>query len=566
MPLPSTKTPWPPRHLSDAFALYATCQVWWEGDADKLSAYAGEPSRPAAGGFFSKIRRLFWGTKPDVSQQPRALHVPVAGDIVQTAASLLLPDPVSFTVAKGDIDENADADEIAAAHLAAQKRVDLIFNSAAMHSAMLLGAESCSALGDVYARVVWNADIKEHAWLDFVDADQVIPEFEYGELSAATFWTVVDENIEDNVILRHLERHEPGYKTIGEDGEPVQVWGRIYHGLYRGTATSLGTPTELAAHLSTAKIPVVDGTDYVETGTMRLTAFHIPNAGRNPAFRGKPVMQHLGRSDIGDPAVIGLMDQIDETYSSLSRDVRLAKARLMVSEFLLDAKAPGKGAMFSVEQEVYEKVGGAPSATPVIEAHQFQIRVDDHLRTAEGYLRAILRRIGFSPYTFGMADDSGGAMTATEVDAKRDASTATYKARSGMWKGVLARAARTLLEVDAAVFSTGLALTEDLEVRWPPASRDSVTVRAANCVALDASGSASRWWRVRYLNPDYDEIAIREEVDRIEAEKAVADPYALGSDQPPTPIAPNPDRPDNEDDEANEGDQLDDSDEFDAAA
>lgn len=554
MPLPDKNLAWPPRHLSDAFGQYSTCQLWWEGDADKLAGAHGEKNRSTFGsvGIVGRIRRLFWGTAREASQQPRQLHVPVAADIVQTAAALLLPEPVTFAAAKDDTAANA----------VARQRIDKILNSPAMHSAMLGGAESGAALGDTYGRIVWNADVRDHAWIDFVDADQVIPEFRYGQLIAATIWTVVDENVKDNRYLRHLERHEPGYTAVAEDGTEIPVFGRIYHGLYEGDAISLGNQIDLAKHPATASIPVTED-GYVDTGTMRLTAFHVPNGGRNPAFRSQPVVQNLGRSDIGDPAVIGLMDAIDETYSSLARDVRLAKARLMVSEFLLDMKGPGKGSTFSAEQEVYEKVGGAPSATPVLEAHQFPIRVDEHLRTAEGYLRAILRRDGFSPYTFGMADDSGGAMTATEVDAKRDASTATFKTRSGIWRSRLAEIARTLIEVDAAVFETGAKLGQDLEVRWPPAARESVQTKATTLAALKASGSASRPWRVRYLNPDYDDQQVADEVALIEEEESVpvSDPFGIGAgtDKPPTPPAGGTASGDDGSDDLDDADDADDA-------
>ncbi|WP_147404224.1 hypothetical protein [Nocardia panacis] len=445
----------------------------------------------------------------------------MAADIVQTAASLLLPDPVAFRVAADDQDANDEARE----------RIDKILNSPHMHSAMLQGAESGSALGGVYARIVWNTAVKDHAWLDFVDADQAVPEFIYGELSAVTFWEVVDQNEAEDRVLRHLERHEPGFTEFYSDGTQRQVYGRIYHGLYEGTAITLGGRIELWEHPETEGIPVNDE-GYIDTGTAGLTAFYFPNALPNPVFRGKGTLRHFGRSDIGDPAVIGLMDQIDETYSSLARDVRLAKARLMVSEHLLEVKGPGKGTAFNVEQEVYEKVGGVPNGSPVIEAHQFAIRVDDHLRTSEGFLRAILRRVGFSPYTFGLSDDSGAAMTATEVDAKKDASTATFKTRSGIWKAVLTRAARTLIEVDAAVFETGAVVGQELEVHWPPAARESVQSKGQTLQALESAKAASTEWKVRYLNPDYDDQQVAHEVARILDEGAVADPLRLGADQP----------------------------------
>lgn len=527
MPLPTATTAWPPRHLQPAFNMFATCQVWWQGDAQELSSTHGEPARTGLGGIVDKVKRLFWGTKPDASSQIRQIHIPVAADIVQTAAALLLPDPVTF----------AAADDDKLANKQARERIDKILNSPQTHQGMLAAAESGSALGGVYGRIVWNESVCDHAWIDWVDADQAVPEFVYGRLSAVTFWSVVDENVEKNEVVRHLERHETGYTEFHSDGSSTPVFGRIYHGLYQGTATTLGHPINLAAHPDTASIPVEED-GYVNTGVAGLTAWYVPNALPNPAFRGKSTLRHFGRSDIGDPAVIGLMDQIDETYSSLARDVRLAKARLLVSDYLLEVGAPGKGSSFNTEQEVYERVGGVPNAgAPVLEAHQFDIRVDDHLKTGEGFLRAILRRVGFSPYSFGLSDDSGAAMTATEVDSKKDASTATFKARSGIWRSVLATAARTLIEVDAAVFDTGAVLGQDLQVTWPPAARDSMMSKGQTLQAITAAVAASTEWKVRYLNPSYDDKQVAEEVARILKENAMSaavDPFEVGADQPPT--------------------------------
>ncbi|MFC9874870.1 hypothetical protein [Nocardia salmonicida] len=526
MALPTATTAWPPRHLQPAFNSFATCQVWWHGDALELSSTHGEPARTGLGGIVDKVKRLFWGTKPDASSQIRQIHIPVAADIVQTAASLLLPDPVSFAA--------ADDDELA--NDLARKRIDKILNSPQTHAGMLRAAETCSALGGTFGRIVWNKDVCDHAWIDWVDADQAVPEFVYGRLSAVTFWSVVDENEEKNEVVRHLERHESGYTEFHSDGTSTPVFARIYHGLYQGTATTLGHPIGLAAHPDTAGI-VLTGDGYVDTGVAALTAWYVPNAMPNPAFRGRSTLRHFGRSDIGDPAVIGLMDQIDETYSSLARDVRLAKARLIVSDFLLEVGGPGKGSSFNTEQEVYERVGGVPNAgNPVLEAHQFDIRVDDHLRTGEGFLRAILRRVGFSPYSFGLSDE-GAAMTATEVDSKKDASTSTFKARSGIWKSVLATAARTLIEVDAAVFETGATLGQDLVVTWPPAARESMLSKGQTLQAIATALAASTEWKVRYLNPTYDDTQVAEEVARILKENAMAaavDPFAVGADQPPS--------------------------------
>ncbi|MEU3013352.1 hypothetical protein [Nocardia asteroides] len=569
MPLPTANMPWPPRHLQDAFNHFSTCQIWWEGDSQKLANAGGMPNRSTTlgshGGILDRIKRLFWGNKSDKSGSTRQLHAPVAADIARTAATLLLPQPVTFKAAVGDAVDTEPLDnppvvgEPGTTVWTAQARLDLCLNTPAAHAKMLAAAETCSALGGVYGRIVWNSTLRDHAWIDWVDADRVLPEFSYGELSAVTIWEVVDQQDDEDIVIRHLERHERGYTEYGSDGYENHVPGRIYHALYQGTRVTLGHDVGLWSHPDTAGIPVNEE-GWLSTGTDRLTAFYVPNStSPNPAWRSRSTLRHFGMSDIGDPSVIELMDQIDETWSSLGRDIRLAKARLLVSAFLLESQGPGKGSEFIVDQEVYERVGGAPNANPVIEAHQFAIRVDDHVRSAEAFLRIILRRIGFSPYSFGLSDENGAAMTATEVDAKKDASMATYAARSGIWSGVLAGAARTLLEVDAAVFGTGVVLDEDPDVIWPPASSESMEAKARTLQLLEAAKAVSTEWKVAYVNPRYDEAQIQEEVDRITAASTVADPFTLGADQPVTPVDDvdeYPDGDEGQDDEDTDGDPL----------
>ena len=208
-----------------------------------------------------------------------------------------------------------------------------------------------------------------------------------------------------------------------------------------------------------------------------------------------------------------------------------------MSEHLLDVNSPGKGARFNTEQEVFEKIGSAPTGIEsTIEAHQFAIRVDDHLRAGEGFLRAILRRVGFSPYSFGLSDDTGAAMTATEVDSKKDASVATFKARSGVWRSVLAPFTRTLIEVDAAVFGTGATVGQDLEVTWPPVSRESMLAKGQALQAIESARAMSTETKVRYLHPDWDDGQVEEEVKRIASEQSLTDPYSLGADEPADPV------------------------------
>lgn len=510
MSLPNPNTPWPPLDYVDLIADTSIAQAWWEGDHGKLNTHyaPGPPNKSIqyAGGIAGKVGRMFWGNPSAAGAAPeKRLHIPVAADLCSTSARVLLPEAASFML--------PTRDGIPVGNDQAQARLDLALNTPAHFGRMLSGAETASALGGVYPRVVWNADVADHAWLEYTDADQAIPEFTYGKLSAVTFWRVLEDNGTD--VLRHFERYERG---------------RIWHGLYLGTIGGIGRIEPLTSHHETRGIPVNEE-GWIPTGTKLLGASYIPNALPNPKWRTKGKLRNLGRSDLTDPAVIGLMDAIDETYSSLQRDIRLAKARIVVSEHLLEVRGAGQGSQF-VDREVYSPVGGVPTGDPVIQAHQFEIRVDEHLRSADAYLRQILMRVGYDASTFGLADD-GAAMTATEVDSKDRRTSATHKAKAGLWQAGHAEVAQALIEVDAAVFRTGAQIGEPVEVSWPQSSRETTKSRAETVQLLETARAVSIETKVALMWPEWDEDRRQEEVDRIREEQSAAgDPFAVGSDMP----------------------------------
>ncbi|WP_395705172.1 phage portal protein [Rhodococcus ruber] len=499
MPLPVPQSQWPPQPYGQAHAAIAEVNDWWIGTPSRLTArYAGTP-QGSVGSWTTGLKdKLGWGRSPARAQAPtRRVHVPIAADLANTSGTLLLSDPWSV---RCDGDANDKANE----------RADLIFNTSRQHSAMLEAAESCAALGGTFVRVVWNVALADHVWLDYVDADQAIPFFSYGRLQSVLFWRVlVDDN---DMVLRHFEWHTKG---------------GIHHALYLGSRINVGRPVPLTEHDETATIPV-NSDGIVPTNVPLLTAGYIPNSRPNPEWRGIPALRHLGRSDFGDPGVISLMDQVDEAYSSLARDIRLAKARLIIDQGLTQTGRPGQGSAFDVDQEAYTTVRGAgPDQAPILELKQADIRVDPILKAAEAYTREILRRVGYSPATFGMSDDV--ALTATEVDAQVRRSVQTHKVKSGHMIGGHSEPSEAALLIDAQVFRTGAMLGDGIQIDWAPPVRESRLQSAQTIQALDTARAVSLETKVAMLWPDRDEAWREEEVDRLRKEQALADPLALGA-------------------------------------
>ncbi|OZC55070.1 hypothetical protein CH289_07700 [Rhodococcus sp. RS1C4] len=501
--------------------------MWWEGHADKLASYYSQGGQRRSFGFDAGMFGLsvFWGKRPTEKQVTTRLHLPIAADLVQTSANLLFADGPKFKIA--DVDAELDDDEDGKtvhdpAKLVAQERVDFILNTPQMHSAMLVAAETCAALGGVWPRIVWDQTLTKNAWIHFEDPDRAIPEFKWGRLSAVTFWSELDAP--DKLVWRHLERYEPG---------------KIFHALYQGSDENLGQLVPLEDHPATAGIKV-NAYGFIETGSEDIAAGYIPNQLPNPIWRTEPQLRPLGRPDISDD-IIPLLDQVDETWSSLMRDLRLGRARAFMSENMTKVGRAGEGAAFDNDRELFSIVGNAAgkdgAAAAFFEVKQFAIRVEEHLRIAQALVLEIIRRSGYSPLTFGISEE-GGAATATEITARTAASSTTRTAKHRLWGTCLTRLARTLLEVDGHVFpGTRATVDEDIEIEWPP-MRDSAYNRALTAKTLREAKAASTETIVALVNPDWDSERVRAESNRILEEDAgpvLVDPseYGVGGDGAP---------------------------------
>lgn len=504
MPLPSGGV-WPPPTLATVQNKLAEWSAWYSGDPEALSAvYGGQRTRdttglfaPERGGWRAAVgrtlERWFWGTRP-TSPQPRTkLHVPLASDIAVTSANLLFGEMVSIT----------------SQDTGTQQRLDELVDASGLHSTLLEAAELCAALGGVYLRVCWDADLAPHPWLSPVHADAAVPEWRMGRLVAVTFWRIVAES--DRTVLRHLERHEPGL---------------IEHGLYEGDHNELGRRIPLTEHEATAHLAgVVNAQSAIETRVPLLTAAYVPNMRPNRIWRSVPAAACLGRSDL--QGIEPMLDGLDEVYSSWRRDIRLAKARLIVPRAYLHTHGRGNGASFDLEQELYEPLDILGDGTRMeISAQQFAIRVEEHQRSAADWMEQAVRGAGYSVQSFGQTGDT--AMTATEVVARERRSYATRGRKIGYWRQGLGDALAALLAIDNVVFGTGVVPSRP-RIEWPDGVATDPKALAETLNMLRQAEAASTETLVRMFHPDWDDVAVAEEVERITKERgtAVPDPFTL---------------------------------------
>lgn len=515
MPLPSGGTSWPPPALTPVHDRLAEWSAWYSSDPGQLADFYGgnrangvgfdntsrirNRSSQYRGGWAGRLARWWWGQPIPEGERRTKLHVPIASDIASTSADLLFSEPPTLSV-----DDPTTQD-----------RLDELVDDG-MHATLLEAGEVCAALGGVYLRVVWDREVDpDKAWLDSVHADAAVPEWRWGKLAAVTFWRVLDDD--GQRVIRHLERHEPG---------------AILHGLYDGTSDDLGQAIPLTDHPETAPLAdVVEDGNVIPTGLPdRLTAVYWPNVRPSRVWRHIPAAARLGRSDYA--GVEGFMDALDETYSSWMRDIRLAKARILVPDAYLTNLGPGQGAYWESEREVYAALNMLPTpnggSAGMITPNQFAIRVDEHQRTAQDLVTQILRTAGYSTQTFGLTGEV--AVTATEVTARERRSFISRDKKIVYARPALQEILETLLMIDATVFESKVEPARP-NIEFGDSVSDDPASLAQTANLLAQAVAASVETKVRLVHQDWDDDQVREEVERIKEENGIGepvpDPFAL---------------------------------------
>jgi A118 family predicted phage portal protein len=502
VPLPThPKGPWPPATHDGLHHDMVEAATWYGGSLDAIATFYGRQRDQRT------TERRISRDRPKPSHS-RPVHVPAAADVAATSADLLFGEAPAIRIPDA---HQANATTEAKA---VESHLETLIDQAGVLPTLLEGAEICAAIGGVYLRPTWDADIADHALLAVVHGDHGIPEFRHGRLVAVTLWSNLARLDTDNekVVWRHLERHEPGH---------------IIHGLYLGDERSVGIRMPLAAHPATATLAGEDQDDHTRVVTLPpamakgILARYVPNRLPNRRHRGLRV----GQADTAGAYTI--MDALDRTYSSWMRDIDLGQARIMIADQLLERTGRGGGATFDVDSEIFSPVSIDPAMaekTPMIQPVDFKLRVADHAATAAALFAQIVNGAGYSPITFGLDAGGGGAATATEVRSRQGRTSRTVAKKRGYWTPQVEAAIHDMLAIDHAYFAGPAPLRPSIE--WGDLLAVDVTETATSIDMLRRAQAISIYTAVRMAQPDLDEAAVKEEVARIQAENA----YLVGGD------------------------------------
>lgn len=189
MPLPENNTPWPPKQYAEQLADMRIEDAWYSGDRKRLAKVYGTPdNRRDENGRPWR----FWERPKPFGKRDGRLHVPLAEDIAATSAALLYSEPPTVTF------EGTKT----------QERWEEIAGEGGLNNVLRESAEVASALGGVCLRATWNLDLADRPLITAVHADGALPDYSYGILTGVTMWREVQND--GAIVLRHLERHEPG--------------------------------------------------------------------------------------------------------------------------------------------------------------------------------------------------------------------------------------------------------------------------------------------------------------------------------------------------------------------
>lgn len=224
-----------------------------------------------------------------------------------------------------------------------------------------------------------------------------------------------------------------------------------------------------------------------------------------------------------------MMDSLDETYSSWMRDIRLAKARLIVPAEYLRRKASD---MFKENEYTYEfdedvetlvaldidpqYAGGSP-----ITPSQFAIRAQEHAETCADLMRNIITIAGYSPQSFGIGID-GNAQSGTALHIREKKSFNTQGKKQTYWKSPLEQIMTAMIRLDAILFpGKGSEADNTVVVHFAENMANDISTTSSALEMLNRASAISTEIKVQMLHPDWTKKQIAEEVERLKIENGL---------------------------------------------
>lgn len=510
MAMPQPGTQWPPTQYAPALNAIRIDDERLRGMHTPPQPTPQPLTHPTQynGGIIGATSRAVLGRPHGAKSHLQTYSLPVADQLITAMADYLAGKP--------PVVEPAPEDTINAELVEALNRLT---ESDAFAADWWQAVYRAGSLGWVFGRIVWNLDVDPHPWIEWVDADRGMAEYQNGRQVAVQLWEQWGEGKD---TYRLVERHTPT---------------QIEYALFKGDGKKLGQQvpfTELPETAHLADVVTRDGT-IMDTGTNMVTAHMMGNYRPRQEWRNSPLLRYYATSDTARAGAI--FDTINANYSQLQHEVQAARGRLFVSEDLLHTTGPGQGQFFDWWRDIYTVgSGGNPDAPATLEQIQFDMRVQQYLDLINADIMKAVHAMGLSPFTVGLDEQATGQMTATETRARSARTRNTAEAKGRLQRQHLSTIITAYLEMDAAL-NNYRPPTKPVLVSLPERIDVTEVELADNTSKLFGAGLLSIEAAVNRLHPEWTDEQRAEEVNRLREREGLStfDPFNVPVDVNPNP-------------------------------
>lgn len=467
----------PPKGWQELYRIFNELAAWYSGDPNQLLKFYSQQFQPTdMGHYWSEIEN---------EERREAVHLPIAGDIASMSANLLFSETPEL-----QFDEKTEQG----------KRIKGFIDENGLINTLLEGAELSAALSGLYLKLDYDKDLSEYPLLTIRTPSQAFPEFRSGRMVAITYHRVVKQ-AQDGSLWRLFERREVKNRQLA-----------IQYKLYKGRKDKIGREVGLESIDETKDLGLEDEVLNIPV----LGCVYIPNKLPNRLIPGSPI----GESDYRD--CIGLMDSLDFAWSSWMRDLELGLGQIFVDEGLLDSSG-----RFSKMQRVFvklnmENIRLSEDKYEPIKPNQFQIRVDEHMKTCDQLARQIVSQAGYAPQSFGMVEYGRQTDSGTALRIRERKSLLTRQKKERYWMPELLKLFDQMQMFDAVKRGRQ---TSPEKVNIVP--QDTViqdeTEKSETVRNLEQAKAASTYTKVKMMHPDWSEEVVEKEVQRINREQSIGD-------------------------------------------
>jgi hypothetical protein len=467
----------PPEEWKYFYKIFNELATWYAGDPDRLLNYYS-----VRHDLFPDTKLGYYWSMLEQEERKEAVHVPLAGDIAQMSANLLFSETPKT--------QFADKTEPG-------KRIDGFIHDSGFMNILLEGAELSAALSGLFLKLDYDSVLSEYPLLTIRNPANAFPTFQHGRLIAVTFHRVVKEDYSGAAWRIFESRYIQNDKL------------HIEYKLFKGSSDKLGREVGIQSINETA-----DYRDEVLNIPV-LGCVYIPNMRPNRIFPGSPV----GESDYRD--CIGLMDSLDFAWSSWMRDIEIGLGQLLVDDSVLESDGTFSKLRRAFVRLKMDNVRLASEGKyEPIKHVQFNMRIDEHMKTCDQLTRQIIGMSGYAPQTFGLVEYGQQKDSGTALRIRERKSLLTRQKKERYWLPELKRLLTQMQLFDGA--KRGRVYTPE-EINIVP--EDSVVQdekeKSETVRNLETAKAISTYTKIKYVHPDWSEDEVNKEVDRIRKEQGM---------------------------------------------